>query len=136
MSMARASERRTVQIARPADDVWAIVGDAGRLHEWWPGVVSSEMNGDTRTVVTGAGLTMPEQVITCDPLQRRFQYRLRTGVIREHLGTIDVIPLGDNDTLVVYGTDADPATMALVIAGAAGNALRNLRDLMEQNEIS
>lgn len=108
-----------------------MVGDAGRLHEWWPGVISSDMEGDTRTVVTGSGITLPEQIITCDNLQRRFQYRVQSAIIREHLGTIDVLALGDDATLVVYSTDADPATMALVIAGASGNALRYLRDRME-----
>lgn len=134
--MARASERRTISIAKSPDEVWAIVGAAERLHEWWPGVVSSEMNGDTRIVVTGSGLTMPEQVITCDALQRRFQYRLRTAIIKEHLGTVDVLEQPDGTSLVVYSTDADPATMALVIAGASGNALRTLKELMERNELS
>lgn len=134
--MARASERRTVRIDRPPEEVWTVVGDAGRLHEWWPGVISSEVDGDIRTVVTGSGMTLPEQVITCDALQRRFQYRVQSPIIHEHLGTIDVLALGDDATLVVYSTDADPATMALVIAGASGNALRHLRDRMERGELA
>ena len=52
-------------------------------------------------------------------------------IFREHLSTLDVLDLGDGTSLVVYAADADPATMALVIAGAAGNALEHLRDLME-----
>lgn len=134
--MARASERRTVRINQPPEKVWAVVGDAARLHEWWPGVISSDLDGDTRTVVTGSGITLPEQVITRDDLQRRFQYRVQSPIIHDHLGTIDVLALGDDTTLVVYSTDADPATMALVIAGASGNALRYLRDRMEAGELS
>ena len=49
-------------------------------------------------------------------------------MFREHLSTLDVIDLGDGTSLVVYSADADPSTMALVIAGAAGNALEHLRD--------
>ena len=45
--------------------------------------------------------------------------------------TIDVIDLGDSTCLVIYGVDADPATMALVIGGAAGNALEHLKSLLE-----
>jgi hypothetical protein len=45
--------------------------------------------------------------------------------------TLDVIDLEDGTSLVVYSADADPSTMALVIAGAAGNALEHLRDLLE-----
>ena len=38
---------------------------------------------------------------------------------------------GDGTSLVVYAADADPSVLALVIAGAAGNALEHLRDLLE-----
>ena len=62
---------------------------------------------------------------------RRFQYRITGPLVREHVSTIDVIDLGDGTSLVVYGIDADPNTMALVIGGAAGNALLRLRDLLE-----
>jgi hypothetical protein len=120
-----------VRIERAPADVWAWIGDAGRLQEWFPGIESSTVDGTTRTIVTGSGLPMPEVIVTNDPLQRRFQYRLAVPIVREHLSTIDVLDLGDGSSLVVYGCDADPSTMALVIAGAAGNALQHLKGLME-----
>jgi hypothetical protein len=52
-------------------------------------------------------------------------------MVKEHLSTLDVIDLGDGTSLVIYGADADPSTMALVIAGAAGSALEHLRTTME-----
>lgn len=127
----RGTLRRHVRIACPAEAAWAYVGDATRITEWWPGIVEAVVDGDTRTITTGAGLPMPEKIVTVDPLQRRFQYRLTGPLIREHLSTIDVIDLEDGTCLVVYGVDADPATMALVIGGAAGNALAHLRTLLE-----
>ena len=129
----RASVRRQVRIARSPDDVWAIVGDPSRIAEWFPGIESATVDGDSRTIVTGSGLPMPEQILTCDPLQRRFQYRITTPMFREHLSTLDVLDLEDGTSLVVYSADADPSTMALVIAGAAGNALEHLRTTMEGN---
>jgi len=123
--------RRQVRIARPPDDVWAIVGDPGRIQEWFPGIDSSTVDGTTRVIVTGSGLPMPEEIVTNDPLQRRFQYRITAPMIREHLSTLDVLDLDDGTSLVVYSADADPSTMALVIAGAAGNALEHLRTMME-----
>ena len=123
--------RREVRIAAVADDVWAVVGDPTRLAEWFPGVVSCTVDGSTRVVTTGSGLPMPEELLTVDRLQRRFQYRVSTPPFKEHLATVDVHDLGDGTSLVVYGTDADPATMALVLGGAAGNALEHLREIME-----
>ena len=131
MTPPRGSVRRQVRIARPPDEVWAIVGDPGRIQEWFPGIDSSTVDGTTRVIVTGSGLPMPEEIITNDPLQRRFQYRITAPMIREHLSTLDVLDLEDGTSLVVYSADADPSTMALVIAGAAGNALEHLRTMME-----
>jgi len=132
--MTRGTVRRQERIARTAEDVWALVGDPGRIQEWFPGIESSTVDGSSRVVVTGAGIPMPEEIITNDPIQRRFQYRIVAGMVREHLSTLDVLDLGDGTCLVVYSADADPSTMALVIAGAAGNALANLRRLMEGDE--
>ena len=123
--------RRQVRIACPPDEVWAIVGDPARIQEWFPGIESSTVDGTTRVIVTGSGLPMPEEIVTNDPLQRRFQYRITAPMLREHLSTLDVLDLDDGTSLVVYSADADPSTMALVIAGAAGNALEHLRTMME-----
>ena len=122
--------RRQVRISRPATDVWAVVGDPSRICEWWPGIVACTVDGATRTVTMGSGLPMPEQIVTNDPLLRRFQYRITAPMFREHLSTLDVLDLGDGTCLVVYGVDADPSVMALIIGGAAGNALRHLRTLI------
>lgn len=127
----RGTVRREVRINCPAEKVWALVGDAARIPEWFPGIVEAVIDGDTRTITTGAGIPMPEQIVTVDGLQRRFQYRITGGLVREHLSTLDVIDLGDDSCLVVYGVDADPNTMALVIGGAAGNALEHLRQMLE-----
>lgn len=127
----RGSVRRQVRIACSADDVWALIGDPARIQEWFPGIVGCTVEGTTRVIDTGSGLPIPEEIVTNDPLQRRFQYRITAPMFREHLSTLDVLDLEDGTCLVVYGADATPATMALVIAGAAGNALEHLRDLME-----
>ena len=130
-----ATIRRELRIHRPADEVWAIVGDPGTIHEWFPGIVSCTVEtteeGTVRTVVLGSGMQLVEHVVTNDPIARRFQYRIAGGVFREHLGTIDVIDLGDGTCLGVYGTDAVPDVMALVIGGASGEALEGIRRLVE-----
>jgi hypothetical protein len=131
MTAVRGSVRRHVRIRRPAADVWARVGDPARIDEWFPGIVESSVDGSTRIVTTGAGLPMPEEIVTNDPVQRRFQYRITAPLFREHLSTLDVLDLGDGTSVVVYAADATPSTLALVIAGAAGSALEHLRDEME-----
>jgi uncharacterized protein YndB with AHSA1/START domain len=129
--MTLGSTRFDVRIACPPDDVWALVGDAGRLHEWFPGITSSVVDGTTRLITTGAGIPMPEAILVVDPVLRRFQYRITAPLFRHHRGTIDVIDLGDGTSLVVYATEADPRAMALTIGGATAGALDELRRLFE-----
>ena len=131
MTENRGSIRRHARIRRTAAEVWDRIGDPARIQEWFPGIESSTVDGASRVITTDGGLAMPEEIVTNDPLQRRFQYRITAPMFREHLSTLDVLDLDDGTCVVVYAADADPSTMALVIAGAAGSALEHLRDLME-----
>ena len=130
MTAKRGSARHAVRMARPADDLWALLGAPERVHEWFPGIESCTLNGDERVVVTRSGLPMPERLLTVDPTLRRLQYRITAPMFTEHLSTIDVHDLGDGSALVVYSVDADPAPLALVIGGAARAGLEGLPVLM------
>ena len=111
--------------------MWARIEDPGCIQDWFPGITASTVDGTSRVVTLGSGFAMPEEIVTSDPILRRFQYRIDFPVFRHHLGTIDVIDLGDETSLVTYGTDADPRTLALVIGAATGDALIELRAQME-----
>jgi hypothetical protein len=129
-----ATVRREIIIDRPPDVVWARVGDAAGLHSWFPGIVTSPVEGRVRTITTGAGLPLPEEIITIDPILRRFQYRVTSPLLAHHLGTIDVFDLLDGRSLVAYSTDCEPDAMALIIGGATGGALAELRRQLESDE--
>jgi hypothetical protein len=104
-----------------------------RLTEWFPGITECRVEGSHRTIVTEMGLPMEEDILTNNPIERRFQYRITTGLFREHLSTIDVLDLGDDTCVVQYSCDADPAPLALVIAGGAYDGLLTLKKLVEKN---
>ncbi len=123
--------RHEIRIHRPAAEVWALAGDASKLHLWFPGIVDCTVDGNERTIITGAGIPMPEEILVRDDTQRRFQYRLKVPMFSHHRGTIDVIDLGDETCLVVYSTEADPRAMALVIGGGTLGALKELKRQME-----
>ena len=130
MTAKRGSMRHAIRMDCPADLVWDVVGAPARLAEWWRGIESCEVDGDSRTVVTRSGLPMPEKLLTIDHNQRRFQYRITAPLFVEHLSTIDVHDLDDGTCLTVYSVDAEPAVLALVIGGAARAALGHLPELL------
>ncbi|MEY2444599.1 MAG: hypothetical protein QOE00_1179 [Ilumatobacteraceae bacterium] len=129
--MTLGSIRHQVRIDRPAEVVWTLAGDPARLHEWFPGITACQVDGTLRTITLGSGLTMPEEILINDDLQRRFQYRITIPIFHHHRGTIDVIDLGDNTCVVVYSTEADPRTMALTIGAGTAGALDELKRQME-----
>lgn len=129
--MTRGSMRREVVIGVDADAAWGVVGRPDQLHRWFPGIVDCHVDGDVRTVTLGTGLTLDETILTHDPLQRRFQYRITGGFFTEHLASLDVIALDDTSCLVTYASDAAPAAMAVVLGGATASALAELKRQLE-----
>jgi hypothetical protein len=125
------SARHHIRIARSAAAVWDLVGDPARLHEWFPGIISCVVDGANRMITLGSGLSIPEEILVNDPIQRRFQYRITAPLFSYHRGTIDVLDLGDDTCVVVYSTDADPRTMALTIGSGTAGALDELKRQME-----
>ena len=94
------SLRHEIRIHRSAADVWALAGDATKLHTWFPGIVDCTVDGNMRVITMGTGLPMPEEILLIDQTQRRFQYRITAPMFVHHRGTIDVIELADDECLV------------------------------------
>jgi len=79
-----------------------------------------------------AGIVFEEDIVTLDHDLRRFQYKIvNNSLIKFHLGTVDVIPDGDNRCLVMYSTDMDPEVLALPIAGAASLGLEKVKQMFD-----
>jgi hypothetical protein len=121
--------RRHAFIERSADDVWKLVGDPARLHDWFP-ITSTRVEGKKRWIDLPSGLRFEEDIVTLDHDLRRFQYSIvNNPIVKSHLGTVDVIPDGPHRCVVVYSTDLEPEVMALMIAGAAGAGLERLQEI-------
>jgi len=124
-----ATVRYDRRIAAPARVVWNVIARPESIPEWFPGVESCTVDGSTRVIRLRSGLEMPEEILTIDPLLRRFQYRVTSPLYRFHLGTIDVHELGPVDSLCVYSTTASPDVLALVIGGGTAGALEEIERL-------
>ena len=121
---------RDIRIAAPPGAVWALVGDPGRLAEWWP-IESCRMEGSTRWVGLATGLVFEEEILLVDSERRRLQYSIvNNPLIRDHLATVDVLTDGDGST-VLYETTCLPDVLALVNSGASGAALREAKRILE-----
>ncbi|MFY9783479.1 MAG: SRPBCC family protein [Acidimicrobiales bacterium] len=127
-----ASLRHERRIDAAPDTVWGVITRPESIVEWFPGVVSCTVEGNLRTVTLASGLVMPEEILVNDALQRRFAYRITAPIYRFHFATIDVIELGEKDSLCVYSTSAEPDTLALLVAGATVGALDEIQKISER----
>ena len=123
--------RRHAFVNCNADKVWSFVGAPERLHEWFP-ITECRVKGNKRWITLAAGIVFEEDIITLDQDLRRFQYKIvNNSLIKFHLGTVDVIPDGDNRCLMMYSTDMDPEVLALPIAGAASLGLEKVKQMFD-----
>jgi hypothetical protein len=124
--------RREIVIAKRPAEVWRAIGDPAALSSWFPGIVTCVVNGTTRVITTASGLEMPEEIVSNDPVRRVFSYSITAPLVRDHLGTICVTDAPGGASLVSYETRCEPDMLALVIGGACGNALHELRRQLEK----
>jgi len=123
--------RRHAFVECNADTVWAFVGAPERLHEWFP-ITECRVEGNKRWITLAAGIIFEEDIVTLDHDLRRFQYKIvNNPLIKFHLGTVDVIPDGENRCMVMYSTDMDPEVLALPIGGAAGVGIAKVKEMFD-----
>jgi ketosteroid isomerase-like protein len=88
---------KDVTIARPPDEVWALLSDLTAVTEWVPGIASARVDGTRRICTTAEGAEIHEE-IEVDDARRAYVY------------TQPVHPLGfktSRGTLSVTGNGAD-----------------------------
>ena len=131
-----ASFRHERRIAADADTVWEVVRRPESIPQWFPGIVSCTVEGNTRVITTATGLQIPEEILSIDDALRHFAYRITSAPYTFHLGVIDVIEIDVHDSLCVYSTTALPDTLALLIAGGTVGALEEIQRLAESSRVS
>jgi carbon monoxide dehydrogenase subunit G len=100
-----------IDIARSADDVWAVVGDFGGLAKWMPGIESCTLDGDVR-MLEMTGMKIGERLVRRDDAARVLVYGIASGPapVDHHEATITVTPAG-SDAHVTWAVDVEPTTM-------------------------
>jgi carbon monoxide dehydrogenase subunit G len=119
-----------IDINRPADDVWAVVGDFGGIGEWMPGIDSCRVEGDNRILET-MGMTITEALVARDDAARSLTYSIVGGVpIESHRAVITVTPTGDTSH-VTWEVDARPDEMASFMTTTYQGSLDELKKRVE-----
>ncbi len=108
-----ASIRKEIQIDAPVERVWAALRDVGALHtRLVPGFVTdTRMEGNTRVVTFGNGLTVREDIVSIDDQHRRVIWAIVGQKFHHYQGTATVEP-GDPGSRFVWTVDLLPDELA------------------------
>ena len=142
--------RVEIEIDRPADDVWAVVGDFANL-DWFPGHDRVEVHGNERTSwMQGLAPGNVERLEARDEAARAFTYATvgvvgdskvplpnggffdTASLVGHHRATITVTPTGAATSHVTYDVSVDDDdAMAARISGGYAHALESLKSFVE-----
>ncbi len=119
-----------IDIASPADDVWAVIGDFGGIGDWMPGIESCRVEGEDR-ILEMTGMVITERLVSKDDSARVLTYSITDGVpVESHQGVITVRADGDSSH-VTWDVDATPDEMADLMATLYQQALEALKARVE-----
>ena len=121
-----ATGQASIDIDRPADAVWAVVGDFGGIGGWMPGIDACRVEGDRRILDT-MGMTITEALVKKDDAARALTYTIVDGApVERHQAVITVTPRGDGSH-VTWDVDAEPDAMAEVMTTVYQGSLDALK---------
>jgi carbon monoxide dehydrogenase subunit G len=118
--------RAEIDIDRPADAVWAVVGDFGGIGGWMPGIESCQVDGEDR-VLKMMGMEVIERLESRDDDDRVLVYGIAGGVpVANHKATISVVPVGDGSH-VTWDVEVEPDEMTDVMHQVYQQSLQALK---------
>ena len=122
--------RAEIRIKKPADEVWAVIGDYGNLG-WMPGVETCELDGDNDRVLGMFGMRIVERQFDRDDTERTLTYGIVDGDMKPevHRATITVNSEGPG-SFVTWDVTTDDG-MVEVMQGAYSGALAALKEKLE-----
>ena len=126
------TETARIDIAKPADEVWALVGEFGGLETWMAGIESCTVEGDIRTIQT-MGMTLTEQLVGRDADARAITYSIvgEGAPVAKHEATITVLDAGDGASEVTENVSVEPDEAAQLFKDIYQGALAQVKTTLE-----
>jgi carbon monoxide dehydrogenase subunit G len=119
--------RAEIDIEKPADAVWSVVGDFGGIGGWMPGIESCVVDGDDR-ILKMMGMEITERLISRDDGDRSIAYGIVSGVpVGSHKATITVTAEGETSH-VTWDVEVEPDDMTEMMQGIYQQSLQALKD--------
>jgi carbon monoxide dehydrogenase subunit G len=128
-----ATIQKEIQIERNRAFVWDAIRDVGAIHKRLvPGfVVDCKLEGDSRIVTFANGMVVRELIVDVDDNSCRHSWSARGGPLTHHNASIQVFPVDDNKSRVVWIADLMPNEVAEAIGKMIEQALNTMKQTLE-----
>src|SRR5215510_14466276 len=128
-----ASIRKEIQVRRAREVVWAAIRDVGAIHKRLvPGfVVDCRLEGDSRYLTFGNGMTIREIIVDVDDQTFRHAWSARGAPFTHHNASIQVFAEGGNACRLVWIADIMPNEIAGAIAEMIQQGLHTMKATLE-----
>jgi carbon monoxide dehydrogenase subunit G len=133
--MAMASINKEIHVRRNHDEVWDAIRDVGAIHQRLvPGfVVDCRLEGDSRYLTFGNGMTIRELIVDIDEQRQRHSWSAQGAPFAHHNASIQVFAEGDNTSRLVWIADVMPHEIAGEIAVMIEQGLDTMKVTLEES---
>jgi hypothetical protein len=115
---------RDIEIGASAEFVWGAVRDVGAVHKLFPGFVTeTTMEPGMRHVKFATGWVVHELIVSIDDALRRFAYASVEGRAKHHNASMQVFPIAEIRSLILWTTDVLPDAVASSISDILNHAI-------------
>lgn len=126
----------SVDVAATPHEAWDLVGDPGRVHEWFGPVVATRIDDDMRTVEMASGAYLRERLVDRDDNNLSYSYEVVEGIpgLTSHRATISVAASAQGSTISwrqCATSDNPDYDIEARLAGVMTAGLERLRDVLE-----
>lgn len=124
---------KSIDINRPADEVWAVVGDVGAISTWLPAISESSFNDGVRECAMEGGGMLREQISNRDDANRRYEYEITDSPmpLEHHHAWMSVDETGAGSR-VTWVTEIAPDDMAGAMEPVFEDGIKALKAHLEQ----
>lgn len=128
-----ASIHKEIQVRRSREAVWDAVRDVGAIHRRLvPGfVVDCRLEGDSRYLTFGNGMTIREIIVDVDDQRFRHAWSARGGPLTHHNASLQVFAEGEETCRIVWIADLMPNEVSGAIAEMIQQGLETMKATLE-----
>ena len=131
-----ASIRSEIEVAAAPALVWDALRDVGCIHERLVRgfVTDCRLEGDTRVVTFGNGMTVRERIVDIDDAQRRVVWSVLGAPFTHHNASVQAFAEGTDRTRLVWIADLLPDSLETQVGAMIDQGMAAMKRTLERSE--